>query len=66
MIVKVFITPNPGVAILTTKDCNVRHALVLDDTLRNKMCRRDRAYFEAASTDDGNVALYKRVSDQKW
>lgn len=66
IVVKVFKSPTEGAAILTTKDCSIRHAIVLDDILAGKMCRRDRAYFWATALPDGNVVLHKRLSDQKW
>lgn len=66
MIVKVFQHDLPNVAVLTNADKSIRHNLVLDETLRNKMNRRTRAFFEAEQLPDGNVALYKRVPNQKW
>jgi hypothetical protein len=64
-IVKIFKATDEK-ATVVTKDGNIRYDVVLDETLRNKMCRRLRAFFQATPTDDGQFALYKRVPDQKW
>lgn len=66
MIVKVFKSPTDGAAVITNQDRTIRYAVALDETLANKMNRRDRAYFEATQLAGGDVALGKRLSNQNW
>lgn len=66
MIVKVFKSPTEGAAVITNRDKSIRYAVALDETLRSKMNRRDRAYFEATQLAGGDVALGKRLPNQNW
>jgi hypothetical protein len=65
MIVKVF-KLNEQKARIVNADKSIKIDVVLEETLRNKMNRRDRAFFMTGRTHDDQLTILNRLPDQKW